>query len=570
MSDTDSTTDRIDRLRDRVEADAGSVSFDELTAAIEDASAGDRRRIVEVIDRKLVSDPETADRLADAVVPYLAYDDDDLRTVAATVLERLAGRHPEAVTPAVDDLAGLLHDEYPFARRHAVWALAHVSGHAPERVAPLVPDLRPEEGESAYFEQEHLLTLLENVAAVDPNAVVPLTDALVEALEAAVDGDDDLGDGVYSPGMAGPLDDDQFKDPIDTERVAAELVATVGEEAPAALVPHVDDLVGVLELGHRTSVRRNVAAALASVAETDPAAVESAVPALAAELGAEEVPLRTYAARTLGLVAADAPERVTEAVTPHVTDLEPLLREGTPPVRAAAAGLLSYVGEEDPAAVEPVVDALVAALDEDDVVAGAVGSEEEPDHGNRSDICDDNSEYDQYWLQFGPVHIKAGLDLLFGHDNGYREHDDARAEYDREKPRSDLSTVGESPSDSDDDNREQDESDGNRIRTDWVVFTFHSDLSHPGCVLRPHHRVRSPVGTVVRSRCRSVRSSSLFMLNRDCKSSGHATTDRSRPAASSFEGVESDGDDGALPPGRTKANDAGSETAISPRDRARR
>jgi len=366
MADSDGSTDRIEALRTRVEADPAAVSYDELVTAIERASVGDRRRLVPVFDSKLDAEPASADSLLEAVRPLLAREDDDLRTVAATILERLAGRSPEAVVPAVDDLADLLRDEYPFARRHAVWALAHVSREAPETVAPLVPELRPAEGESAYFERDHLLTLLDNVAAVDPDAVVPLTDALVEALES---GGDDQDEDIYSPGMQGPLDNDQFKEPIDAERTAAELVATVGETAPAELVGHADALVGVLESAHRTSVRRNVVAALGSVAEVDPEPVEPAIPALAAELDAEEVPLRTYAARTLGLLAAEAPTRVSEAVAPRVGDLEPLLREGTPPVRAAAAGLLSYVGEHEPEAVAPVVDALTAALDEDDTIA---------------------------------------------------------------------------------------------------------------------------------------------------------------------------------------------------------
>lgn len=367
MAGSDDPTDRIQTLQERVEGDPDVVSVGEVVKLVEQADVAERRQLVAILDRKVAAAPSSVPDILEAIEPFFDHENDDVRTVAATTVERLAGRHPERVTDAVNPLSELIHDDYPFARRHAIWALAHLSDHDPELVAPRVPELRPANDEPPYFEPEHVVTILRNVAATDPGAIVPLLPALLEVIENADGSAGTRADGVHSPQMDVPLDQDQFKEPIDAPLVAAELMADVGETAPDDLRPFVDNLSAVLENVDRRTVRREVVTALANLAEQDPAAVEPAIPALAAQLDARDVALRGRAARTLGLVAAVEPAAVTDAVESRLTDFEPLLREGTPSVQGAVAGLLSYIAEEDSAAVEPVVDPLIACLDTEEV-----------------------------------------------------------------------------------------------------------------------------------------------------------------------------------------------------------
>lgn len=367
MSDEDDSTERISILRDRVDEDPDAVSVGEVVRLVEPADVAERRQLVAILDRKVAAAPTSVTDVLEAIEPFFDHENDDVRTVAATTVELLAGRYPERVTGTVDHLSALIHDDNPFARRHAVWALAHLSGHDPELVAPFVPELRPADDEPPYFEREHVVTILRNVVAEQPDEVVPLVPALLEVLESADRTSDGRTEGVHTPGSGGLVDQDQFKDPIDVPLVAAELVADVADTAPADLEPYVGDLIAIVEDAGRRTVRRNVVNALASLARENPAAVEPAVPGLAARLQARDVELRVHAARALALVAAVDPAAVTDAVESTVADLEPLLREGTPPVQGAVAGLLSYVAEADPATVDPVVDPLIACLDAEEV-----------------------------------------------------------------------------------------------------------------------------------------------------------------------------------------------------------
>lgn len=371
MSDTEELAEELERLRVRIEEDPDAVSVAELVQRIEPADVSERREIVTLLDRKITADPSIAATLLDTVEWLFDHENNDIRTVAATIVEQLAGRYPKRAAPAVEHLSTLLHDEYPFARRHAVWALAHISEPAPDLVAPLVPDLRPAEDEPVYFEQEHIIILLRNVANTDLDAITPLIPALLEALE-SVDGTaETTTEGVHSPGMEEQFDTDQFQDSIDVSLTAAELVAETGESAPDELIPYVEDLIAVHEAVSRETVRRELVRGFAALAREDPAAVEPTIPVLATALGARDVALQSHAARALGLLAAVAPEAVANAAGPRVDELEPLLREGTPPVQAAVAGLLSYVTEEDPVAVEPVVEALIASLGTEDRIVRA-------------------------------------------------------------------------------------------------------------------------------------------------------------------------------------------------------
>lgn len=374
MPPVDDPAEQIESLRTRVEADPDDVDVEDVVRLVEPADVGERRRLVEIVDRKIAADPSAATELVAAVEPFFDHETDDVRTVAATIVEQVAGRYPERATPAVDHLADLVHDDYPFARRHAVWALAHVSDHEPDLVAPLVPEFRPGDDEPPYFEREHVVTILRNVATTDVEAITPLLPALLEVLESADDITGESPEDVRSPGMDGPVDQDRFKDPIDVPLAAAELVADVARAAPGELEPSVDELIGILESVDRRTVRREIADALGNLAEADPAVVEPAIPALGAQLDSRNAALQAQAARALGLAAETAPGAVSETTEGRVADLAPLLVEGTPPVQGSVAGLLSYVAEADPSIVEPALDELLSALDSETMFVRASAS----------------------------------------------------------------------------------------------------------------------------------------------------------------------------------------------------
>ncbi|WP_276256050.1 HEAT repeat domain-containing protein [Halomontanus rarus] len=371
MSRADGSDDRIEIIRERVEGNPDAATVEDVVTLIEHVDASERRRLVEVLDRKLAADPSTVPDLLRAVDSLFDHEIDDVRTVAATIVERISGRYPDRATPAIDRLAELVHDDSPFARHHAVWALAHISDREPALVAPLVPTLRPADDEPPYFEHEHVVTILENVSTTDLDAITPLIPALLELLEGADEFSGDSVGGVPSSGTSGTIDQDQFKEPIDAPLVAAELVADIGRTEPHELKPFVDDLIEVLETVSRRPVRREVVDALGGIAETDPEGVEPAIPALATALDATDVALQVRAAQALGFLAPTAPTSVTAAVEERVEPLAPILREGTPPARGSVAGLFSYVAEENPAAIAPAIDALIAALDTDAVYVRA-------------------------------------------------------------------------------------------------------------------------------------------------------------------------------------------------------
>lgn len=367
MSDTAEPTERIGQLRELAAEDPAAVSVEKLVELVTPADSEGRREIAAALDDKVVADPSVAPAVIESVEPLLEHETNDVRTVAATVLEQLAARHPERAAPATDLLAELGHDDSPFARRHALWALAHISEADPERVAPVVPSLRVAADEPAYFEHEHVITMLRNVAQTDPGAVTAHVPALLELLE-NIDRLDDQSEAAQAPGQGMSATADDFKDPIDGPLTAAELLATVAEAEPAHLLPYVDELTALFDEVHREPVRRSVVTALSGLADYDPDATAVAVPSLADQLGSPGDALRVHAAQALGFLAETVPGEVAEAVTPSVAELEPLLREGTPQVQATVAGLLSYVAEEDPAAVDPVIDALIDCLDAEDLL----------------------------------------------------------------------------------------------------------------------------------------------------------------------------------------------------------
>lgn len=367
---TDETDPDDDRRRLEGD-DLNTVRIEEVVPLIERVDVGERRQLVDVLDRKVDDDPSLVSVLLNAIDPLFDHENDDVRTVAATIVELVASRHPERTKPAIDRLASLLHEESPFVRRHAVWALAHISEHDPDRVAPVASDLRPTSTEPPYFEYDHVVVVLRNVAEVDRSAIVPSLPALFEVLEHADELSEHSTADTYSPAMESPGDLDQSGIAIDAPLVAAEVVAGGAQENPADIEPYTEDLISILETVDRRTVSRELVSALAALAETDPSRLEPAIPILAGLLDSPDVPLRSQATRALGLIAETAPEAVTSAVASEIPDIAPLLREGTPPVQGSAAGLLAYVAEENPEAIEPVTDALIGCLDTEEVFVRA-------------------------------------------------------------------------------------------------------------------------------------------------------------------------------------------------------
>lgn len=382
--------DGFDPARDPI-ADA----FDRVAEGL-DVARGASALSTAVRERGADAIPEISTGLADrSGAPRMA---------GARALAGLTDEHSDAVADAVPELTAAVGDGDEIVRNYALLALATLADERPEAVRPAVEAV----GSCLPADSQHVRTravrVLGAVAADAPGDVAPF---LPELVGVATDDQGDADGGPSPAALAGKTEpsgpsgtpgggtDDgvpqefatrahRARDAKTEERTrhglvrdeAAQAVADASAADPTALEAHLTELFDAVASDPLVEPRAALLAALAAVAERDPAAVAAGADRIAVALGEREYPeLQRRAARTLALSADADAAAVADAVEPYLDDLREMLRTDDPAVRAAAVGLLAYVAEHRPRAVanaagEAVLDC--ASDDSEPVRAGAV------------------------------------------------------------------------------------------------------------------------------------------------------------------------------------------------------
>jgi hypothetical protein len=165
--------------------------------------------------------------------------------------------------------------------------------------------------------------------------------------------------GVVADALADALGDDNRAAGVRTDAAAA--LAAVADDDPAAVTGHAPVVVDALE-DDAAAVRGHATHALAAVAEDDPTAAAPGTGALADRLSASDAAVRAAAANALTTVADADPNAVATVATTaagHLADRQPAVRRGV-------AQALASVAETDPEAVVPVVAECADALGDAD------------------------------------------------------------------------------------------------------------------------------------------------------------------------------------------------------------
>lgn len=254
------------------------------------ASSGELRRHAARVVVLVLSRLDDRPVPLDAFERQLAADEGDRRRQAASSLSRIAETRAEDLAPLVPHLGARLDDERAEVRRHAIRTLGFVAEADPAAVADLVPAVR-------------------RVLDADPPAIV--------------------------------------------RRDALWLLASVGVDHPELVAPSSEALVDALGSSD-PDTRRHAAAAIRTLPEATPEAVDGAIPDLLALLGTEGA--YKPAARALVALAEVDPD-------PVVSGLLTRLESGRPERREHAAWGLALLADEAPELVEPATDRLLEAVD---------------------------------------------------------------------------------------------------------------------------------------------------------------------------------------------------------------
>ncbi|MFC7020391.1 MULTISPECIES: HEAT repeat domain-containing protein [Haloarcula] len=148
-------------------------------------------------------------------------------------------------------------------------------------------------------------------------------------------------------------------EPSALDRAALQALHEAATDYPAVLNDHVGDLAAYASQDsmYQTAATR----CLMELAETDPAGVLDAVPALEAAATAETEATQSYAVYALSSIAATYPEEVY----PAIDALIEAIKSENETTQTNALAALGKIASNYPDAAEPIVDELVAVLDAD-------------------------------------------------------------------------------------------------------------------------------------------------------------------------------------------------------------
>lgn len=143
---------------------------------------------------------------------------------------------------------------------------------------------------------------------------------------------------------------------------AGRAIREAAKHDPALVEPHRELLLDLLP-DDNDSITLSAAVGLAELADRDPAAVVEAVPDLTALLADAHAPaIEEAAIRALKRVGEHAPDAVAGADGTVAEEL----RSATPPIRIVVVSFFADAVVEDPAQFPATVDAMEAALADDD------------------------------------------------------------------------------------------------------------------------------------------------------------------------------------------------------------
>jgi HEAT repeat protein len=257
-------------------------------------------------------DPETVEAGEvdiDRVEAGLRSDENLVRTHAAQLTTAVAADDPRAIRPLVPTLADLFDDDRSVVLKEVLFALSLLAEADPDAVVDVADGL--------VGVLDHDLPVIHSAGA---RALRPLA---VECPEAFVDHVDDLMAVVERP-VSDPmegLDPSPNPDMIRTETVenvrgqsrrrqvtarvvAATVIVEVADIEPAAVRPHVDRLVDLLD-DDNPAVRAASAGVLATAAEHRPDDIGEAVPSLVDALEDVDDTTRARAVAALGYIGDD-------------------------------------------------------------------------------------------------------------------------------------------------------------------------------------------------------------------------------------------------------------------------
>ncbi len=234
----------------------------------------------------------------------------------ATALEAVARGAPGRLVTRTETLADLLRADDARTRRATLAAVREAARHAPDGFAPLVDPLQ--EGLRDPSPEDARLTGKALGALLDPDSpeLRETIDALIADLREAPDGAH--GHALVALGSAFPAEAVAGLEPLLTAsdravvRSALQALASISEVDPAAAA-EVAPTVGEYLDGERATARF-AAEVLANVAAEAPAAVEDRVDRLEDSLGAADAPTRREAAGIACSLARANPESVTPLV----------------------------------------------------------------------------------------------------------------------------------------------------------------------------------------------------------------------------------------------------------------
>lgn len=378
-------------LIERATEEPASVTDEEIAELLDTAMEGPDTNAIGALEAVTAEEPGRVDRVVAALADRLepGRPAEQLQ-VALEIAESLGHEHPErtaVLAPAVFDLLEGQESRVETAAARALGGMAPAVAETTAERRGAVADLL---GSEELIGRAVGAQLVAALAEADPDAAAGLLDEMLALVGTTYNV---TAEEVDQTALDSDAARQRFEEMLEEEREersvhdsarreVATAVALVAESHPDAVADHVDDIAAAIEESDVPGVRYALVDALVPVAESSPAAAMAALDALVGRLEAGGLPENlARVARVLGFLADADERRVADAVRPHLDTVLGLLEEEDPGVRGATAGLLMYVGEQYPEDVAEGEEALLELLDAEDpsvrgsaaLVLGAVG-----------------------------------------------------------------------------------------------------------------------------------------------------------------------------------------------------
>lgn len=356
---------------------SGEAEVASLVGRLDAADAQERKAASVALAEVAEQAPERLEGVGERLVPYLSSDDLSVRMQVSSALAALVGRDPAPALDAVPELEARLADDSPVVRKNVLAVLAGVAATDPAAVEPAVDRVVDSLDSDVAALRQRAVTVLLRVGLESPASLRPHVGRLVARL------DDEADPATASPEGPGPdpsprplrserdplqrvLKEERFRLSAIADGVAV-LLATVAETDPTAVEGHADALLAQFD-HDRSVVRRSVVEAVAFAGDAGVLDPESAVPALVDRLDDDPVEaVRGRTAWALGLLSERSEVCRARAATALEGNLD-LLGADDVEVRTGATTLLTAVVDDHPEVAEAARADAVALLDDESPV----------------------------------------------------------------------------------------------------------------------------------------------------------------------------------------------------------